>query len=226
MSNEEEERIRKLLGGLPKAPPMSEIEIKRFEKFIDSQVADLKKAKTKTRNNRNISIAAALILVVGGGAIFASQKNSIIQNSTPQASSNSEPSSQPSTSTSTNPTPHSTSKAKKKTSAQTDSNQQFGDGGGKVVTVGIYKTGLAYDGDLAKIAAIVTKSGTPAMLASLPEKVRNCAIKQGVEGDLLAVDQGTYQDASAYAFYTGQNLEKATILLTDESCVVLDQFNK
>ena len=64
------------------------------------------------------------------------------------------------------------------------------------------------------------------MLGSLSESERNCAIQQGADSSLIAFDQGTYQGAPAFAFYTGKSLANATILVTDQSCVVLDQINK
>jgi hypothetical protein len=223
MSNEDEERIRQLLGNLPKAPAMSEIEIKRFEKFIDTQVEGIKKSKSGSTRNRNFSIAAALILVISGGAIFASQKNSPFHGPTSQVTSPAIPSEQPSATSSENSQPP--QPVVKPTIPQTAPNQQFGVGGKKVSTVGIYATGLAYDGELAKIRAIVKKFGAPSMLGSLSESERNCAIQQGADSALIAFDQGTYQDAPAFAFYTGKSLANATILVTDQSCVVLDQIS-
>jgi len=223
MSNEED-RIRQLLGNLPKAPSMSEIEIKRFEKFIDAQVEDLKKSKVGSTRNRNFSIAAALILVFSGGAIFASQKNSPLYVPTPPVTSPAISSPQPSSAPSEGAQP--SQPVVKPTTSQIQPNQQFGDGGNKTNSVGLYSTGLAYDGDLAKIKAKVTQSARGSIFESLSESERNCAIQQGADNGLLAFDRGTYQGAPAYAFYTGKSLATARIVLTDESCVLLDQLNK
>ena len=222
--SKEEERIRQLLGNLPKAPPMSEIETKRFEKFIDAQVEDLKKSKLSSTRNRNFSIAAALILVISGGAFFASQKNSPLHIPTPLVTSPAISSEQPSSAPSEDRQP--SQPVVKPTTSQAQPNQQFGDGGNKTNSVGIYSTGLPYDGDLTKIKARVTQSARGSILESLLASERNCAIQQGVDKGLLAFDRGTYQGVPAYAFYTGKNLAHATIVLTDESCVLLDQLNK
>jgi len=221
--SKEEERIRQLLGNLPKAPPMSEIETKRFEKFIDAQVEDLKKSKLSSTRNRNFSIAAALILVISGGAIFASQQNSPLHSPTPKVTSPAISSEQPSSSPSEGRQP--SQPVVKPTTSQTQPNQQFGDGGNKTNSLGIYSSGLAYDGDIGKIRAKVKKFEGPSILQSLSKAERNCVIQQGIEKGLIAFDRGTFQMAPAYAFFIGKSIKTAMILVTDESCVVLDQID-
>jgi hypothetical protein len=226
MSNSEEERIKKLLNDLPKAPPMSEIEIKRFEKFIDVQVEGLKSSKSTSTRNRNFSIAAALVLVVGGGAIFASQNNSLLKGTNLAPTSVSSPTNAPSAASTANSNPGGTNSNPDQSHSQGSPNQVYGDSESKKPIAGIYMTGLAYDGDLTKIRAIVKKSDGGSLLSRLTNNERNCAIQQGVGNELIAFDIGTYQSAPTYAFFTGKEIADATILLTDESCVVLDQINK
>ena len=42
MSKENDEFVENLLSGLPKAEPISEFELRKFEKMIDRQVSDYK----------------------------------------------------------------------------------------------------------------------------------------------------------------------------------------
>ena len=67
----EDDFVEKLLKDMPKAPPMNDLEIKRFEKHVASLVESENKKKISKGWGSKFSVAASVVALVAGVAIFA-----------------------------------------------------------------------------------------------------------------------------------------------------------
>ena len=86
MSTENDDFIEKLLRDLPKAEPLSELETRRFEKFIDAKADEYKKSQRKFRFQIPTSIAASVAIAMGA-VIFFSHNNTSIPTKVPATAS-------------------------------------------------------------------------------------------------------------------------------------------
>jgi hypothetical protein len=75
MSKENDDFVENLLGGLPKAEPISEFEIRKFEKMIDRQASEYKRSNSSTRFKFPASIAASIAIVFGAAFVLTNQSS-------------------------------------------------------------------------------------------------------------------------------------------------------
>jgi hypothetical protein len=216
----EEDQVKKILNNLPKAPPMTEFELKKFEKFIDLKISELKTTTQPANRFRNFSVAAAIVLVVGGGALFVNQGKNVVKNSVIQ-----HPTQEPTNQVVSPSTPAiSATPSPKQNPRKSDSEQLLSNGEKNSPKAGLYKTGLDYETQLSDAINKVTKPDKN-VLDSVSKKIRNCAISQGIVKSTVAFDYGTYQGEPIYAFYTGKLNPPTEIVITDESCVEVARIN-
>lgn len=228
MSTENDDFVDGLLRGLSKAEPMSEFEIRKFEKLIDQQASDYKKSTRTFRFKLPASVAAS-IAIAFGAAFLLTNHGAIIKNvSGVTRPSAEQPSRNPVTNTghSTNPTPQTPGQNSGSQSNQAP-NQVFGNSessDGKNGTVAVSESNLDYSTDLTKIKAFVKVGQKPGSVSSLNSAEQQCAIKQGIASSLLAFDKGYYQSQRVSAYFSGPSKTDMRIILVDVECNVVQEL--
>jgi hypothetical protein len=232
MSIGNDDFVEDLIKGLPKAEPMSEFEIRKFEKLIDRQAEEFSKSKRSSSFKLPTSIAASIAIVFGAVLLLTNHAGTIkplggiTQTASPQPSSNA---TQDEGSTTT-PTQNSTS-GKSKNGGNSKSGggttQEFGNSNtsnGSDGSVAKFATNLDYSTDLSRIKKLVTLPNQPGTISSLENSARQCAIKQGISDSILAFDKGYFQGQRVSVYYSGANKNDYKTVLVDSDCnIVLER---
>jgi hypothetical protein len=230
MSKENDEFVENLLKGFPKAEPISEFELRQFEKMIDRQADDYKRSHKPSRLKLPTSIAASIAIVFG--AVFVLTNQSPVTEPTGSVTESASPAS-PEESSNSNSTAPQVSPAPSQSNstgeAEGSGSQSglFGNNeslGNEVGTVAGFNSNLDYLTDKDRIAKVVIIASTPGNMSSLQNKAQQCAIKLGVSKSLLAYDSGYFQGQRTHAYYSGKNKNDYKIILVDSDCNVLSEL--
>lgn len=220
MSHNEDDFVEKLLKDLPKAPPMSALEIKRFEKNIDALVAAGGNRQTKRNWVPVFSVAASVIAVMAGLTIF-SGNSEIVKNAVPTVVA----------SESATPEPGSTSNQGISTDAgskgKNDDRTTYGDSGSNAGTsntsdIPSLSTGYEYSTDLKQARSVVAKIAVRGGTAKLSSTQISCSIQLGVEKNLWALDSGTYLGENIQAYYFGDSKSTLQVKIVGFGCKLID----
>jgi hypothetical protein len=232
MSNEDD-FVEKLLQGLPKAPPMSPLEIKRFEKHVDSLVAqDMQKAKSKGWSTK-FSAAASVVALAAGIAIFTNSSEVINPGSIPQpgaiapTSQASEPAdgstaSEPSNPNTNNSNGNNTNDGGSNPSVNTVTKSPSS--GGSANSVPVLNYGIEYKTDEALAKSKVIKSATLGDSKLLSSAQISCSVKLGIDEELFAIDRGTYDGEDIEAYYFGKSKDSLSIKIVGFGCLLVQDL--
>lgn len=229
MSNEDD-FVEKLLQGLPKAPPMSPLEIKRFEKHVDSLVAaDAQKAKSKNWNSR-FSLAASVVALVAGVAIFTNSSE-VINNPTNSGAGATLTSPSPTTPAEggnagqegTNGTPESNG-----SSSENDGSAPSVNGitkspapGNSDKSVPLLNYGIEYTTGESAARSKVLKVATLGDSKLLSSSQISCSVRLGIDEELFAIDRGTYDGEEIEAYYFGKTKDSLNIKIVGYGCALI-----
>ena len=239
MSNEEQEKfVEDLIRGLPKSPAMSELELRRFEKLIDHQAAALKASRSKRSFRLPAAVAASVAFLFAGVLIFSQNNGTSLLSDVASNSGIAAPTGESengpemnlpadgatSQSTVTTTKAHPTKKPQTATVTSTqetynDQNQNVSD------SVPVFKTNLDYDTQCKNILRIVKQGSAGSSLKSLTATQQQCAIRLGVDKEVLAFDKGKFQGESIWAYYSGANPMASTVTIVTTGCQVITELD-
>jgi hypothetical protein len=227
MSKENDEFVENLLRGLPNAEPISEFELRRFEKIIDRQAADYKSSKRPSRFKSPTSIAASIAIVFGAVFVLSNQ-NSVTAPSTIVTASGSTTESSDSNSTEgqISPTPVQSNSGGSNEGSSADGGVFENSAPPENLSgaVAVFSTNLDYSTDRNRISKVVILPSAPGSTSALQNTVQQCAIKLGISKALLAYDLGFFQGERAQAFYSGMSKTGYRIILVDSDCNLLSEL--
>lgn len=223
----EDDFVEKLLRDLPKAPPMNDLDIKRFEKHVASLVDAENKKKISKSWNSKLTVAASLVALVAGVGIFANSAK--VTN--PQKSPIAAPSSSPTGSSDQNgmvnentDTPQSNGKdliENPGAGTTTYGNSQSPKPSGSKESIPVLNYGFDYEIDeqsaRAKVNAEVRLGDTKLMKSSQIA----CSIKLGIDQELYAIDKGTYAGEDIEAYYFGESKSVLNIKVVRFGCELI-----
>ena len=225
MSKENDDFVEDLVKNLPQGKPMSEFELKKFEKLIDSEIASSYPATKKNSVTQRMSIAASVVAIFIGVGIFATQSNSvnsdnlIIPTPNPSVTNDSNPVDP------TNPNDEPT---------QTDGNSNPGNQGqlfededdptASSEEVPVFRSRIDYETNFAAAKKNVKLASKPGKFTSLSSIQRNCAITLGVDKELLAFDTAYFGPDSIMAFYVGQTKSDYVVKIALTTCELISEL--
>lgn len=214
----DDEYVEKLLKGLPKAPPMSPLEVKRFEKQIDLLVA-MEKEKTSKRNwIPRLSVAASIVALIAGIAVFSGGSETL-KNTVPNVITPDSPGTEtksPSTGGG-KPTP----KASKENTD--DGRTIYGQSSSptpvvRKKSVPVLRSGFEYSSELSAAKKKILSQAVRGNLDSLSSAQLSCSIQLGVDESLWAIDEGTYMEENIDAYYFGESISGLKIKIVGNDC--------
>ena len=226
----EDDFVEKLLQGLPKAPPMSPLEIKRFEKHVDSLVAqDMQKRKPKSWSTK-FSAAASVVALAAGIAIFTNSTEVIDPGSNPgpgviaPTSQASEPAGgstapEPTNPNSNNSTGNDTDNGGSNPSVNGITKSPSP--GGSTKSIPLLDYGIEYKTDEALARSKVVKLATLGDSKLLSSAQISCSVGLGIDEDLYAIDRGTYDGEEIEAYYFGKAKESLSIKIVGFGCTLV-----
>jgi hypothetical protein len=223
MSKENDDFVEDLVKNLPKGRPMSEFELKKFEKLIDSEIASSYPATKRNSVTQRMSIAASVVAIFIGVGIFATQNNSLNSDSlilptpNPSVTNDSNPADP------TNPSDEPT---------QTDGNSNTGNQGQlfedeptvSSEEVPVFRSRIDYETNFAAAKKNVKLANKPGKFTSLSSIQRNCAITLGIEKDLLAFDSAYFGPDAVMAFYVGQTKSDYVVKIALSTCELVSEL--
>ena len=228
---EKDDFVEDLFRNLPKAPPMSELDLKRHEKMIRSHIAEMKREQDKKegsifgRFQTQFQLAAGFLVVVGGisfatnQGIFDSKNDLVISMPTPEkpgaGSEATEDVGQENSGTSQTPKPKNPEEVEEFESGATNQSD---------INKFINNTGLDYQSDFQQAKQLVKISSSPLSISELPQAYGKCAIKLGINKELLGIDKGKFGDLSVLAFYYGSSKNTASIWIVEKPCSKLENL--
>ena len=240
--SEKDDFVEDLFRNLPKAPPLSEIDLKRHEKMIRAHIAEMKSEQTKKESSlygrfqTQFKMAAGFLVIIGG-ITFASSQGIIEGGSEVVVSV---PTSKPSnpdvvvsmpTSKPSDPnvvaTPKSSSKQNPGSNSTQNpgstggSNQQFESGDNSSESGGdkyLNYTGLDYQSQIDQIKEEIELSNKPLTLSKMSQVNVKCAVELGINKQLLGIDKGVYEGESILAFYFGESKTNYSIWIVSKPC--------
>ena len=227
MSKENDEFVENLLSGLPKAEPISEFELRKFEKMIDRQVSDYKASKRPSRFNLPTSIAASIAIVFGAVFVLSNQ-NSVTGPSTTvtEPGTTTESSDSNSTDNEISPAPVQSNSAGTTEGSSADGGVFGNSEPSENISgaVAVFSTNLDYSTDRNRISKAVILPSAPGSTSALQNTVQQCAIKLGISKALLAYDLGFFEGERAQAFYSGMSKTNYRVILVDSDCNLLSEL--
>lgn len=229
MTNEDD-FVEKLLRELPKAPPMNKLEIKRFEKHIDSLVAADKQEKIKKGWNSKLSVAASIVVLVAGIGIFASSPEILNSNN----SSNTgiavpNPLNSPSSVDPTAPATSGGSTGSSEPEEGDSGSTVYGDGkspkpGAVRSSVPLLSNGFDYESQATLAKAQALKVATKGDFKLLKSSQIACSVKLGIDQELYAIDKGAYAGEDIEAFYYGESQNSLKIAVVGFGCELVAEL--
>mgnify|MGYP000679810127 CR=1 FL=1 len=227
MSKENDDFVENLLGGLSKAEPISEFELRKFEKMIDHHASEYKRSNNSNRLKFPASIAASIAIVFGAVFVLTSQSSvtgpttSVTESGSTTGSGNSN-----STGEELAPAPvqSNSSGSAKGTSSESGVFGNSDSSGNQAGSVPIFNSNLDYETELNRISKVVVLPSAPGDTAALQNKAQQCAIKLGVTRSLLAIDSGYFQEQRVQAYYSGKNKSDYQITLVDSDCTIVAEL--
>ena len=233
MSKDNDDFVEDLLKALPKAEPISEIEIRKFEKLIDRQTEEFKKSKQKRGFKLPMSVAAS-IAIAFGAVFLLSNHETIVKPNEVNTQTNSNLPSAGSTQGGNAKAPSTgvpgtqNSGQPKKSQTAGSSTEVFGNSNSKAGSdgkVAKFETNLDYSTDLSKIKTLVMPGLKPGSLSSLDNVAQQCSIKQGISTSILAFDKGYFQGQRVSAYFFGSNRNDYKIILVDADCALISELS-
>jgi hypothetical protein len=227
MSKENDDFVENLLGGLSKAEPISEFELRKFEKMIDRQASEYKRSSNSTRFKYPASIAASIAIVFGAVFVLTNQ-SSVTGPTTSVTESGSTTESGDSNSSGEEiipaPVQSNSSGSAQGTASESGVFGNSDSSGNQAGSVPVFNSNLDYGTELNRISKVVVLPSAPGDTASLQNKAQQCAIKLGVSKSLLAIDSGYFQDQRVQAYYSGKNKSDYQITLVDSDCTIVAEL--
>jgi hypothetical protein len=220
----DDEQVEKLLKGLPKAPPMSPLEIKRFEKQIDALVASERVRSQGKSWIPNLSVAASVVALIAGIAIYSGGSDSL-------------PVSLPGVVASQSPQPGTEAPESEGLEVSPGSSQGNDDddrtvyGQSGTPTPGVIKKSipvltlnLDYSSNLAAAKKKVSAVAINGNLDLVSSARVACSIKLGIDEQLWAIDSGTYQGENIDAYYFGNSSSNLSIKIVGFDCTLITEL--
>ena len=229
--SEKDDFVEDLFRNLPKAPPMSELDLKRHEKMIKSHIAEMKREQAKKGKSKfgrfqtQFQLAAGFLVIVGGisfatnQGIFDAKDDLVISMPTPEkpgsGTETTEGVEQEDSGSSQSPTPN-----------NPEGVEEFGSGATNQSDIDkfINNTGLDYVSEILKAKQLVKISSSPLSISELPQAYGKCAIELGINQELLGIDKGKYDGTSVLAFYYGDSRSTASIWIVEKPCIKLENL--
>lgn len=232
MSIENDDFVEDLLKGLSRTEPMSEFEIRKFEKLIDRQTEEFKKSKRGTGFKIPVSIAASIAIAFGAAFLLSNHEEvlnssgGIIQQVSPQPSEDSNLGEGKTNSNTSKPDPKKTNNSggSQNSGSSTEVFENPSTSNDANGAVAKFETNLDYFYDLPKIKKMVSLGIKPGSLTSLDYAMQQCAIKQGITDSLLAFDKGYFKQQRVSVFYVGTSKKDYKIILADSDCALVSEL--
>ena len=225
MSKENDDFVEDLVKNLPQGTPMSEFELKKFEKLIDSEIASTYPSVTKKPLMQRMSIAASVVAIFIGVGIFATQNVSLNSDSAVLPSPN------PSLTNDSFPVdPTTPTDDPGKTNGNSNGGGQgelFEDEEELTTSTGevpVFRTGIDYETNFSTAKKSVKLANKPGSFSSLSSVQRNCAITLGVNTELLAFDTAYFGPDSIMAFYVGQTKTDYVVKIALFTCELVKEI--
>jgi hypothetical protein len=226
MTNEDD-FVEKLLRDLPKAPPMNDLDKKRFEKHVVSLVEAENRKKISKGWSSKLSVAASVVALVAGVAIFADSSKTINPQKSPIAapSSSSTGTTGQSGASNVNPdVPQSNGNDSSETpgtGTTTYGNSKSPNPGDSKGSIPVLNFGFDYEVDeksaRTKVKADARLGDTKLMKSSQIA----CSVKLEVDNELYAIDKGTYAGEDIEAYYYGSAISALNIKIVGFGCELL-----
>lgn len=230
--------VKDLLNGLAKPAPISELEIKRFERVIDGQVADLKKARQRKAFSQKLMAAASVVVMIAGFAVFVNNENIL----SPKKSSEVEialPNTTPSPRTqSEEPTPEESKaspqqastpkpiKTKSSSDTQIYKNPASAEPLIDKLGVPLFESGLDYDSDFLKARSLVKVIKKPSSLKNLTSQEISCSVQLGIAEKLFALDKALYKGETISAYYFGESFSDVKVMIVGYGCTKIIELSE
>lgn len=220
----DDEQVEQLLKNLPKAPPMSKIDIKRFEKQIDGLVA----SETNPHQRKNwiptLSAVASVAILIAGFAIFSGGSSKLStaipgigasQSPAPNVSSPGDVGSGNSSGTTQND----------ESSGQTVYGQSpTPKPGANRTSVPVLRSNLDYSSSLNEARKKTTLQAVKGNLEALSSSQLSCSVKLGIDHQLWAIDIGTYQGEDIEAYYFGETASNLLVKIVGYGCTLITEL--
>lgn len=231
MSNkDDEEWVEKLLRNLPKAPEMSPLEVKRFEKHVELLVAKEKKRQRIRRWTPQVSIAASVIILFAGFALFTNDSG-ILDDPATIVSPGKDPISPNPTNSEDNNSQsdevdqqNSDSQKPKTEIGEYDAGKSPKPNSSKK-TVPVLRSGIDYEANLDLVRSQVLPSVSDGSLKNLSSAQIACSVELGVKDSLFAIDRGIYAGESIDAYFFGSSKTDLKIKIVSYGCKFLVELD-
>ena len=229
MTNEDD-FVEELLKKMPKAPPMNDLEIKRFEKHVESLVESENKKRVSKGWGSKFSVAASVVALVAGVAIFADSSKII----NPQKSPISAPSAstgstagQPGTSNENPDVPQSNGNGSDESpdsGTEVYGNDESPKPGESQGSIPVLNYGFDYEVNAESARTKVKVVARPGDTKLMKSSQIACSVKLGVDQDLYAIDKGTYADEDIEAYYFGSSKNSLNIKVVGFGCELIEDL--
>jgi hypothetical protein len=221
--------VEKLLKDLPKAPEMSQLEIKRFEKQIDLLVEDQKKKENNKRWIPQLSAVASVVVLLAGFVVFTNSSE-ILKDDMPISSPSKEP-------VSPGPkTPGNTGSQDNQSDSENNDKQEADKELGEydaseaskpdpsMKSVPVLRTGIDYEVNLNGAKNKIIPLASKGSFNELSSAQIACSVELGVRSNLYAIDRGTYSGESIEAYYFGNSKSELKIKIVSYGCNLLTEL--
>jgi len=222
--------VEKLLKKMPKAPPMNDLEIKRFEKHVESLVQAQAKKEVSKGWTSKFSVAASVVALIAGVAIFADSSKIINPQKTPipaPSASIGGTAGQTSTSNENPDVPQSTGSGSDESpgsGAEVYGNNQSPKPGESSGSIPLLNYGFDYEVDAQSARTKVKEDARLGDTKLLKSSQIACSVKLGVDQVLYAIDKGTYAGEDIEAYYFGSSKNSLNIKVVGFGCELIEDL--
>ncbi len=227
-NSNEDDFVEKLLRDLPKAPPMSELDIKRFERQVDSLFTQDAKTNSSRGWTSKLTVAASVVALVAGIAIYTNSSEILTGGSkTTLSQADQDPAALPSKSPDSN---NEDSSPVVKPSKEPDTgiseygNTKSPEAGTKGKSVPVLNTGIDYETDVQLARTKVLPLAKLGDLAKLSSKQIACSVKLDIDKVLYAIDNAEYGGEVIEAYYFGYSIGELKIKIVGFGCEELKEL--
>ncbi len=220
----DDEFVEKLLKGLPKAPPMSPLEVRRFEKQIDLLVAIEKEKTTKRNWIPRLSVAASIVALIAGIAVFSGGSETL-QNTVPNVITPDSPATETKSPSKEGgkPTPEASKENTDDGRTIYGQSSSPSPGEGKK-SVPVLRSGFEYLSELSAAKKKILSQAVKGNLDSLSSAQLSCSIQLGIDESLWAIDEGTYMEENIDAYYFGETISGLMIKIVGNDCTLITEL--
>jgi len=227
-NSNEDDFVEKLLRDLPKAPPMSALEIKRFERHVDSLFTEGTKSNSSRGWTSKLTVAASVVALVAGLAIYTNNSEIIKGGSkTTLSQGDQDPTAAPSKSPDAG---NEEISPEVKPSIEPDSeiaeygNTKSPEAGTKGKSVPVLNTGIDYESDLQLARTKVLPLAKKGDLVKLSSKQLACSVKLDIDKVLYAIDEAEYGGEVIEAYYFGDSKDNLKIKIVRFGCELVTEL--